>query len=141
LARRGSDEHDDHRQARQQGRRRRRDDQVLRAAGADSRASAEELRLSGVHRRGVHRIRFIRRAKELGFTLREIDELLSLRVDPTTTCSDLKQRAERKIHDIDEKLQMLGRMKAALQRLVAECRDRGPSSECPILEALEDPSS
>ena len=44
----------------------------------------------------VDRLRFIRRAKELGFTLNEIKELLSLRIDPTTTCADVKSRAEEK---------------------------------------------
>ncbi len=42
----------------------------------------------------VDRLRFIKRAKELGFTLNEIKELLSLRLDPSTTCADVKNRAE-----------------------------------------------
>ena len=87
----------------------------------------------------VSRINFIRRAKELGFTLKEIEDLLTLRVDPLTTCGDVKRRAEAKIRDIEEKTQMLERMKGALERLAAQCRGRGPVSECPILDALEDP--
>lgn len=85
----------------------------------------------------VARLQFIRRAKELGFSLREISDLLSLRVGPDATCGDVKRRAERKLTDIEEKLQALQRMKKALTKLAAACRGRGPTSECPILEALE----
>jgi MerR family mercuric resistance operon transcriptional regulator len=85
----------------------------------------------------VGRIQFIKRAKELGFTLKEISELLSLRVNPGTTCADIKRRAEIKIADIDEKLRTLQKMKKALMKLAASCKGRGPTSECPILDALE----
>jgi len=51
----------------------------------------------------VHRLRFIRRAKELGFTLKEIKELLALRIDPETTCEDIRRRANTKINDIEAK--------------------------------------
>ncbi len=85
----------------------------------------------------VARIRFIKRAQELGFTLKEISELLSLRVDPYTTCADIKMRAERKIAEIEAKIRDLERMKRALIKLKASCRGRGPTGECPILEALD----
>jgi MerR family mercuric resistance operon transcriptional regulator len=85
----------------------------------------------------VARIQFIRRAKELGFSLKEILGLLSLRVDPSTTCGDVKRKAEAKIVDIEEKIRDLQRMREALARLVASCKGDGPSSECPILEALD----
>jgi MerR family mercuric resistance operon transcriptional regulator len=62
----------------------------------------------------VARIHFIKRAKELGFSLKEISELLFLRVDPYTTCGDVKKRAEVKIADIEEKIRDLQRMKEAL---------------------------
>lgn len=84
----------------------------------------------------ILRIQFIKHAKELGFSLKETMELLSLRVDPETTCADVKSRAEAKIVDIEEKIRSLQRMKKALTKLAAECTGRGPSSECPILEAL-----
>lgn len=82
------------------------------------------------------RIRFIKRAKELGFSLKEILELLSLRIDPKTTCADVKERAELKISDIEGKIRALQSMKRALTKLAALCRGRGPTSECPILEML-----
>ena len=85
----------------------------------------------------VARLRMIRQAKELGFSLNEIRELLALRVAPGKSCSDVRARAERKIADIDQRIAALKRMKAALARLAAACAGRGPTSECPILEALE----
>ena len=84
----------------------------------------------------VTRIKFIKRAQTLGFTLKEISELLSLRVDPDTTCGDVKRRAEVKIADMEEKIKALQRMKKALTKLASTCRGRGPMSECPILEML-----
>lgn len=85
----------------------------------------------------IRRLQFIRRAKDLGFSLQEIGELLSLRVNPTTTCSEVKARAEAKIADIDAKLRDLQRMKAALGQLAVACSGQGPTSQCPILDALE----
>jgi MerR family mercuric resistance operon transcriptional regulator len=85
----------------------------------------------------VARLRFIRRAKVLGFTLHEIKELLSLKLDPSTTCADVKNRAEAKIADIEAKIDSLTRMKQALVRLTKACRGRGATSDCPILDALD----
>lgn len=85
----------------------------------------------------VARLRFIKRAKELGFSLKEIKELLALRVDPTTTCAEVRSKAAAKVADIEEKIQALQRIKKALLQLTAVCRGRGPTSECPILDALE----
>ncbi len=86
----------------------------------------------------VRRILFIRRAKKLGFSLREIRELLALRIDSAATCEDVRRRAEAKIADIEEKIVTLGGMKKALKNLAAACSGEGPVSECPILEALEE---
>ncbi len=85
----------------------------------------------------VKRIQFIRHAKELGFSLKEIAELLSLRIEQGVTCGDVKKRAEAKIADIEERIFNLQKMKSALSKLAKECKGRGPVSECPILEALE----
>jgi len=87
--------------------------------------------------RVIARLQFIHRAKELGFTLNEIKELLSLRVDPDTSCDDVKARAERKITDIDEKIRTLQRMKHALVGLTRECDAQSCDTECPILDALD----
>ncbi|MCH7778598.1 MAG: MerR family DNA-binding protein [Gemmatimonadetes bacterium] len=85
----------------------------------------------------VHRIRFIRHAKDLGFTLNEIGELLSLRPDPHGSCDAVKERAEAKVADIEEKIGSLTRMQHSLGRLIDACESRSETAECPILEALE----
>lgn len=85
----------------------------------------------------VKRIQFIKHAKELGFSLKEAGELLSLRVEPGATCADIRDRTEAKIADIDARVNGLQRMKDTLVRLIMECKGCGPVSECPILEALD----
>jgi len=85
----------------------------------------------------IARLRFIKRAQGLGFSLKEIADLLSLRVDPDSSCRDVKERAEAKLADIERKLQTLEHLRKALKKLVASCRGRGSTSDCPILEALE----
>ncbi len=85
----------------------------------------------------VLRVRFIKRAQDLGFTLKEIEELLSLRATPRAGCADVRGRAEAKVRDIDEKIRTLEAMRRALTKLVGECSGRGPVTDCPILEALD----
>lgn len=84
------------------------------------------------------RIRFVQRAQELGFSLKEIGELLSLRARPQAGCADVLATAKTKIQDIDEKIRSLRSMRQALSKLTAECAGRGGISECPILDALDD---
>ena len=85
----------------------------------------------------VARLQFIRQAKDLGFTLSEIRELLALKVAPGKSCADVRARAESKIADIEQRVAQLTRMKQALARLAAACSGRGPTSACPILDAME----
>ena len=85
----------------------------------------------------VRRLRFIKQAQMLGFSLREIAELLSLRMHPATTCGDIRRRARDKIATVDQKIEELHRIKNALSKLALACRGKGPTSECPIVEALE----
>ena len=85
----------------------------------------------------VAQLRFIRRAKQLGFTLKEIKELLSLRRDPETPAADLKDRAEAKLADITGKLRALQNMKEALLTLTCACSGRGTVADCPLLHALD----
>jgi len=85
----------------------------------------------------IARLGFIRRAKELGFTLKEIGELLSLRLDPAASRADVKRRAEAKIADIDQRIRSLKRMRKALAKLTATCSGHGTTSDCPILEAID----
>lgn len=85
----------------------------------------------------VQRVRFIKRAQELGFALRDIKELLSLRATPGTRCADVRQQAQAKLRNIDAKIATLQRMRRALTRLIGECEGRKPITACPILEALD----
>ena len=85
----------------------------------------------------IRRLVFIRRAKDLGFTLKEIGELLDLRVDPKTSCAAVRALAKAKMEDIESKMLDLARIQAALTELVRTCRGKGPTSACPILDALD----
>jgi MerR family mercuric resistance operon transcriptional regulator len=85
----------------------------------------------------VQRVRFVKRAQEIGFTLQEVQELLSLRATPRTRCADVRLRAQAKVRDIEEKVRTLRRMRRALARLIEECESEGPATQCPILGALD----
>ena len=85
----------------------------------------------------ARRLRFIRRAQELGFSLTEIGELLSLRVSRRTTSADIRKRAEAKVADIQAKIRSLESMRRTLQKLTKVCDGCGPTAECPILESLD----
>ena len=85
----------------------------------------------------VRRVRFIKRAQELGFSLHDIKELLALGADPEAGCAEVRACAEAKLKDIDAKIGALTAMKYALSTLVEECSGEGPLSDCPILESLE----
>ncbi len=89
-------------------------------------------------RDAVRVVRFVKHAQALGFSLAEIKELLALRVDPRRSCGDVKRRAEAKLADIERKIEGLRAMKRTLARFIAACSGRGPTSECPILEALDE---
>ena len=85
----------------------------------------------------VLRIAFIRRAKDLGFKLKEIGELLDLRVHPRRNCDAVRHNAEVKIRNIEEKIASLQRMRSTLRTLTRACAKREPTNECPILESLD----
>ena len=84
----------------------------------------------------AERLKFIKRAKDLGFTLKEIKELLELQHDPHATKADIKKRTVKKIENIKQKVRDLSRILHALEHLAGTCDGKGPLSECPILEAL-----
>ncbi len=83
------------------------------------------------------RLAFIRHAKELGFTLNEIRELLELRVDAKSNCEEVRAQAEAKIRNIEQKIAHLQRIREVLGKLVSACWQREDTGECPILEAIE----
>ena len=99
-------------------------------------------RTTGGHRQygegAARRLRFVRRAKELGFTLNEIKGLLELRVEQGVSCDSVASRADHVIARIEGQIRELQSMRQALARLRACCATETPTGECPILDALED---
>ncbi|MFO0922624.1 MAG: MerR family DNA-binding protein [Pirellulales bacterium] len=90
----------------------------------------------------IARVRFIKRAQELGFTLEEIAELLALTEQSGITRKEVREVAQQKLVMIREKLQDLIRMEATLSKLVRSCSGKGSLAGCPIIEALaESPTS
>ncbi len=84
----------------------------------------------------VRRIRFIREAQEIGFSLREIDELLSLRADPSADSADVRERAIAKRDEVERKIAHLREIHGALEELISACPGRGAVRDCSIMEAL-----
>ena len=84
----------------------------------------------------VRRIRFIREAQEIGFSLREIDELLSLRADPSADSADVRERAIAKRDEVERKIAHLQEIHAALEELISACPGEGALRQCSIMEAL-----
>jgi len=85
----------------------------------------------------LKRLHFILVAKKHGFTLADIKELLELRVNPTSTCHEVRSKADEKIAVIEAKIAELESMKHALSALAETCHDDSPAGECPILDAFE----
>jgi Hg(II)-responsive transcriptional regulator len=86
----------------------------------------------------VARLRFIKHAQELGFSLQEIHELLALRVRHGAACDVVERKTRQKIEVVQQRIADLRRMKRTLERLAVACAARRPTDDCPILEALED---
>jgi len=88
------------------------------------------------------RLRFIRRAQALGFSLDEVAELLSLGNRPAESAAEVKRLTQAKIDDIDTRIRDLERMKSALSALEEQCPGHaGTTAECPILAALNQDGS
>lgn len=84
----------------------------------------------------LDRLNFIQGSKQLGFTLSEIKELLSLEIKPGTTKKDIKQLAQEKLENVEGKLQMLQQIQYTLKHLISQCDGKGDVSHCPILESI-----
>lgn len=85
----------------------------------------------------VSRLQFIRRAKELGFTLAEIKELVGLWYDTETRCEHVRERAERKVEDIEAKIRSLQKMKRSLKQLITGCQANDSIGDCPLMEGID----
>lgn len=84
------------------------------------------------------RLRFIQRAKELGFSLEEITQLLALSEDNHQGVKGVRERAQQQVDHISQKITELTRMRDSLAQLVDACPGHGKPSACPILRALTD---
>lgn len=82
------------------------------------------------------RLRFILSAKELGFTLREIKELIDLRILPGESCVEVKRLFESKREEIDRRMKEMKRLRRALEKLIVACGQRRDRSGCPALWVL-----
>jgi MerR family copper efflux transcriptional regulator len=89
----------------------------------------------------VSRLRFIRRAKDLGFTLDEIRELLALSADRHGGVEGVRERAAARLLAIDERIAELQRVRSGLSELVEACPGHGAPEDCPIMKALAEPSA
>jgi DNA-binding transcriptional MerR regulator len=84
----------------------------------------------------IERIRFIRQAQELGFSLAEIAGLLALRADPSADCADVRHHARAKLDEVDRKIAGLEHLRSALARIIAACPGQGALRTCTIMDAL-----
>ena len=137
LARSSWKENDDARTAGTSGRDQSGDREVLRNPGLlpRPRRGRSGYRMYDID--DVTRLRFIKRAQELGFRLEEIQDLLVLRADTHASAAEVKERTEAKIGEVEGKIRDLRRVKRALQYVANQCSGEGTTGECPILEALE----
>lgn len=86
----------------------------------------------------VRQLRFIRRAKDLGFTLEEIRDLLALSADRQRGVKAVKKRAQERLAAIDARIAELTRVRDGLEELIDACPGHGSPEQCPILRALSD---
>jgi MerR family mercuric resistance operon transcriptional regulator/MerR family gold-responsive transcriptional activator of gol and ges genes len=107
----------------------------LKLLGASARRPSG-YRLYGYE--GERRLRFIKNAHALGFTLREIAELLALRLAPTARCGDVQEKAQAKLAQVRSKVRDLQALARGLTSLIRACRVGQPTGHCPILMSLDE---
>lgn len=86
----------------------------------------------------VDRIRFIKRAQNLGFALEEIEDFLALRVDDPAACETVEEATRAKLESVESKIGELVRLRGVLRELLRSCEDRERTGSCPVLEILEE---
>ncbi len=86
----------------------------------------------------VRRLKFIRRAKNLGFSLQEIGELLALRTGSAALCGEVREQIANKLENIERRTRALQQMSRALTELHDLCEITDPRTECPILDLLDE---
>jgi MerR family mercuric resistance operon transcriptional regulator len=85
----------------------------------------------------VKRLHFIHRAQELGFSLKEITQLIALRVTSKSNCSEVKKRALSKLQQIESKISDLQKMRDVLKEVTQACVANRPIADCPILNSFD----
>jgi Hg(II)-responsive transcriptional regulator len=85
----------------------------------------------------AERVRFIKRAQNLGFSLEQIQEMLELRVENPAAAPEVEAKIREKVAQVRRKIRDLQKMEAVLDRLVASCKSRTCTPECPILDVIE----
>ncbi|MGH7253766.1 MAG: MerR family DNA-binding protein, partial [Nitrospiraceae bacterium] len=85
----------------------------------------------------LRRLRFIKNAQALGFTLREIAELLNLRVSSAARCGDVQRKAQVKLVQVEAKVRDLQALARSLQGLIRNCQAGQPTDRCPILKSMD----
>ena len=84
----------------------------------------------------VDLVRFVKRAQELGFSLREIRELLDLRAVPRRASNKVRRLVQDKIGEIEHKMRDLDAMRQALGEMLCACEGKSTAADCPIIESL-----
>ncbi len=85
----------------------------------------------------LRRLHFIKRAQELGFSLREISQLIAIRVTAKSNCGEVKRRAEKKLDEIEQKIKDLKKMQVTLKKVTEACIASRPIEDCPILKSFD----
>jgi len=85
----------------------------------------------------VDQLIFIQRTKHMGFTLKEIQELLSIHHTSKQSCGEVRKRAEQKLQQIDEKIHELKQLEKVLKNLLCDCEKHRPDELCPIFMSLK----
>lgn len=85
----------------------------------------------------VSRIKLIRNARKVGFSLREIEALMSIRAQPDSQCLQVLERVRAKVAAIERELASLTEKRDLLRKAIETCPARGPASECPIFKTFE----
>ena len=92
-------------------------------------------RLYDMH--AIERLKFIKKAQALGFTLSEIKALLQLNVSHSNECNSVRKKAVDKISEVEDKIKLLNNLKKTLKELVHCCEKKKKTEKCPILKSLK----
>ncbi|MCL4546414.1 MAG: MerR family transcriptional regulator [Deltaproteobacteria bacterium] len=86
--------------------------------------------------KAVNILRFIKHAKDIGFSLKQVSELFSLNNNKYNACSNVKKLAKEKVYEIDNKINSLNLMRNELLNLISLCEEKNNNPKCPILDNL-----